>query len=206
MRLMTGYLNSLCGFAAAAIIAAAAPLGVARAADLKDARVWAGSEYTRLVLDATGPLHYTISQKDGEVVIDLPDSRATRDFSEPAAQGLYRGMSHTRVGDRLLLTARVDSASRLKSFLLKPNSGRDYRLVLDIYPDGKKASSQVAGLAPAAAVVPQYSTASARWWWRSTPGMAARTRARMAPAARWKRMSRWRSPVTWRRRSTASRA
>lgn len=157
MRLMTGYLNRLCGFAAAVIVAAAASLGAARAADLKDARVWAGSEYTRLVLDATGPLHYTISQKDGEVVIDLPDSRATRDFSDPAAQGLYRGMSHTRVGDRLLLTTRVDPASHLKSFLLKPNSGRDYRLVLDLYPGGEKASGHVARLAPAAVVVPQYS-------------------------------------------------
>ena len=157
MRLMTGYLNNLCGFAAVAFIAAIVPLGATRAAELKDARVWAGSEYTRLVLDATGPLHYTISQKGDEIVIDLPDSRATRDFSDPAAQGLYRGMSHARFGDRLLLTARVDPASRLKSFVLKPNSGRDYRLVLDLYPGGKKAGGHVARLAPAATVIPQYS-------------------------------------------------
>ncbi|MBT2144717.1 MULTISPECIES: N-acetylmuramoyl-L-alanine amidase [unclassified Rhodanobacter] len=157
---MRGYLNSWGGWVGVAILAAM-PLCAAQAAELKGARVWAGPEYTRVVLDASGPLRYTISQKDGQVVVDLPDSRAVRSFSSPAAQGLYRGMSHARIGDGMQLTAKVAPASRLKSFVLKPASGTDYRLVLDLYP----ASTSVAAAAPAEAApvvqapaaVPSYS-------------------------------------------------
>ena len=143
---MRGYLNSWGGWVAVTILAVM-PLCATRAADLKDARVWAGPEYTRVVLDASGPLRYTISQKDGQVVVDLPDSRTTSSFSSPSAQGLYRGMSHARIGDGMQLTAKVAPASRLKSFVLKPASGTDYRLVLDLYP----ASASVATAAPAEA-------------------------------------------------------
>lgn len=162
MRLMRGYLNNWGGWVVVAILAAM-PLYAAQAAELKGARVWAGPEYTRVVLDASGPLRYTISQKDGQVVVDLPGSRTTSSFSSPSAQGLYRSMSHARIGDGMQLTAKVAPASRLKSFVLKPASGTDYRLVLDLYP----ASASVATAAPteaapapvvqAPAAVPSYS-------------------------------------------------
>ncbi len=126
------------------------PLCAAQAAELKGARVWAGPEYTRVVLDAFGPLRYTISRKDGQVVVDLPGSRTARSFSSPSAQGLYRGMSHARIGDGMQLTAKVDPASRLKSFVLKPASGTDYRLVLDLYPASDDASVATASMATAA--------------------------------------------------------
>ncbi|MET4569975.1 N-acetylmuramoyl-L-alanine amidase [Rhodanobacter soli] len=143
---MRGYLNNWGGWVVVAILAAM-PLCAAQAAELKGARVWAGPEYTRVVLDASGPLRYTISQKDGQVVVDLPGSRTTSSFSSPSAQGLYRGMSHARIGDGMQLTAKVAPASRLKSFVLKPASGTDYRLVLDLYP----ASASIATAAPAEA-------------------------------------------------------
>jgi N-acetylmuramoyl-L-alanine amidase len=146
MRLMRGYLNNWGGWVVVAILAAM-PLYAAQPAELKGARVWAGPEYTRVVLDASGPLRYTISHKDGQVVVDLPGSRTTSSFSSPSAQGLYRGMSHARIGDGMQLTAKVAPASRLKSFVLKPASGTDYRLVLDLYP----ASASVATAAPAEA-------------------------------------------------------
>ncbi len=152
MRLMRGYLNNLGGFVAVAIMAIA-PLCAARAADLKDARVWAGPDYTRVVLDVSGPPHYTVSQKNGQLVVDLSDSGVSHDFSNPAAQGLFQGMSHARIGDHLQLTAKVDPDSRLKSFVLKPASGTDYRLVLDLYP-GNGSKSDRASVAEAAPVTP----------------------------------------------------
>jgi N-acetylmuramoyl-L-alanine amidase len=154
MRRMRGYLNNLGGLVAVALLAVV-PLGAIRAADLKDARVWAGPDYTRLVLDASGPLHYTVNQKDGQIVVDLPDSRVIKSFSEPAAQGLFRGMCHARIGDHLQLTARVDPASRLKSFVLKPANGEtDYRLVLDFYPGGRTETSGIAEHTTVAAAAP----------------------------------------------------
>ncbi|WEN14327.1 N-acetylmuramoyl-L-alanine amidase [Rhodanobacter sp. AS-Z3] len=130
---MSVYLNKRVGIFAVAI-AALLPVSAVSAAQLKSARVWAGSEYTRVVLDASGPLQYTISQKNGEVVVELPGSRPDRDFSDPAAQGLLRGLSHSRLGQGMQVTAKVDPASHLKSFLLKPNDEGNYRLVLDFYP------------------------------------------------------------------------
>ena len=144
MRLMMGCLNKLAGWGVAAILATLLPCAV-QAAQMKDARVWAGPDYTRLVLDANGPLNYTVSQKDGQIVVNLRDSDASADFSAPAAQGLYRGLSQVRSGKNLLLTANVDPASRLKSFVLKPAGSDSYRLVLDLYPgSGKTAASAVA--------------------------------------------------------------
>lgn len=142
---MRGYLNSLGRFVVVATLAAM-PLCAAHAADMQHARVWAGPEYTRLVLDASGPLQYTISQTDGQIVVDLPGSQTTPGFSDPAAQGLLRGLSHVRVGDRLQLTAKIVPGSRMKSFVLKPTGGvgADYRLVLDLYPGDGNAGQSVA--------------------------------------------------------------
>ena len=154
---MTGYLNKLVALAVAVILAGAS-LGVARAADIKGARVWAGPEYTRVVFDANGPLDYKIDQKDGQIVVDLGDSQTTAGFSAPAAQGLFRGLSHARSGKSLLLTANVDPSSQLKSFVLKPAGGEDYRLVLDIYPGKLKTAGDVATATPAAVTpTPTYS-------------------------------------------------
>ncbi|OOG55121.1 N-acetylmuramoyl-L-alanine amidase [Rhodanobacter sp. B05] len=152
---MRGYLNNLAGLVVAALLAGA-PLGGARAAEVKDARVWAGPEYTRVVLDANGPLQYKIEQKGGQIVVELGDSQAAADFSAPAAQGLYRGLSQARSGNNLRLTANVDPSSQLKSFVLAPAGGEDFRLVLDLYPGKAKLAGSVATQAPPAAA-PSYS-------------------------------------------------
>ncbi len=141
MRPMRACLKSL-GGCVAAVIMAAMPLCLAHAAELRDLRVWAAPSHTRLVLDAQGPLNYTISQSSGQVTVDLRHARLGGSFSEPAAQGLYQGISHSRRGDRLKLVAKVAPDSRLKSFVLKPTAGTDYRLVLDLYPGGKTSTDR----------------------------------------------------------------
>ena len=141
MRLMNGYLNKWAG-CAAAVMLALVPVCGSQAAELKDARVWAGPKYTRVVLDASGPLQYKIKQVDGQIVVDLDGTQAKAGFSDPAANGLYHGMTHASVGDRLQLVAKVDAGSQLKSFVLKPAAGSDdYRLVLDLYPGSDKTAT-----------------------------------------------------------------
>ena len=140
---MRGYVNKLAGWTAVAMLAAM-PL-YAQAAQVRDARVWAGPQYTRVVLDADGPLNYTVHQQGDQVVVDLRDSQTASGFSAPAAQGLFRGISHASRGKDLQLTATVDPASRLKSFVLKPTADDNYRLVLDLYPaSGQPATAPVA--------------------------------------------------------------
>jgi N-acetylmuramoyl-L-alanine amidase len=173
MRLMRRYLNNWCGCLIG--LSMAIPVAVSQAADLKDARVWAGPEYTRVVLDAEGPLQYKISQKGDQVIVDLTGSRALKEFSDPAAQGLFKGMSHARIGDSLQLTARIDATSRLKSFMLKPDSGNHYRLVLDLYPSG----GAVASVAKPADLVASPPVASPHY---SNPTHSGRVAAQQAAA------------------------
>lgn len=157
MRLMRLYLNKWSGWLAVTLLTVA-PLCALHAAQLKDVRVWAGPEYTRVVVDADAPLHYTTSQKDGQVLVDLPASRVVSGFPSPAAQGLFRGMSHARLGSGLQLTARVDPSVRLKSFVLKPTDGSNhYRLVLDLYPGSAGPAQQPPAAVAQARSVPTYS-------------------------------------------------
>ncbi len=149
MRPMRAYLNSIAGLAAAALLLAV-PLDSARGADLMHARVWAGPAYTRVVLEVSGPLDYTISQDAAQAVVDLGDSRIADGFADPAAQGLYRGMRHASEGNRLKLFASMVPGSRLKSFVLKPTTAdADYRLVLDLYPPGDSLTATPATAEPA---------------------------------------------------------
>ena len=141
------------GAALAAALALSAPWLAAHAADVSQARVWADATHTRVVLEASGPLDYRITQNGGQMLVDLGDSQLVSGFDTPSARGLFHGMTTARQGNRLQLTATIDPASRMKSFVLKPTSGSYYRLVIDLYP----GTTAVATTVPA----PSKSSASA---------------------------------------------
>jgi len=119
--------------------AAATP---ARAAEVKNLRVWAGPEYTRAVFDVSGPVDYKLFELTGpdRIVLDLRGSTFAPGFSAPSAHGLLKGL---RAGKQGKSDARVvfDLAGgvRPKSFLLPPAEKFGYRLVLDLYPAKAKA-------------------------------------------------------------------
>ena len=138
---MKGYRTHPARLGAVALLALA-PFCVAKAADVKAARVWAGPEYTRVVLDVSGPVTYKIKQDGDEVTIDLDGSSISAGFSSPAAQGLYKGLSGARQGNAARLTAKVDPASTVKSFVLSPQAEYGYRLVVDLYPGHEVASAK----------------------------------------------------------------
>lgn len=118
----------------AVALLALAPFCVARAADVRSARVWAGPEYTRVVLDVSGPVTYKINQDGDELTVDVNGSSIAGGFSAPGATGLYKGLSSAKQGDSVRLTAKIDPSSSVKSFLLKPQADYGYRLVVDLYP------------------------------------------------------------------------
>ncbi|TBR39018.1 MULTISPECIES: N-acetylmuramoyl-L-alanine amidase [Dyella] len=137
-------------FAAAAI----APFGAVFAADVQSARVWAGPEYTRLVLDAGSAIQYKVRQDGNQVLIDLEGSKLAGGFSAPGAQGLFKGMESSQQGGKLQLTAKVAPSSRFKAFVLKPQADYGYRLVVDLYP-GSASSSTVAEAPVASTSAPE---------------------------------------------------
>jgi N-acetylmuramoyl-L-alanine amidase len=146
---MKGYRTHPAVLGAVALLAVA-PLCASRAADLKGARVWAGPEYTRVVLDVSGPVTYKIKQDGDQVTVDVDGSSIISGFSSPAAQGLFKNLTGERVGSVLHLTAKVDPASSVKSFVLKPQAEYGYRLVVDLYPGSAVATKSPASAKPAA--------------------------------------------------------
>ncbi|QAU22973.1 LysM peptidoglycan-binding domain-containing protein [Dyella sp. M7H15-1] len=112
------------------------------AADVKDARVWAGPDYTRVVFDLSGPAKYKLSQSDGQIVLELSDSRVASRLAPPA-QGLFKGLDNSNQGSILRLTASVVPNSQSKSFVLGPSGQSGYRLVLDLYPGSGGVSAPV---------------------------------------------------------------
>src|SRR6185312_8299869 len=168
MRLMRGYLNSLGGVLVVALASALAPVGV-HAADVTAARVWADASHTRLVFDLDGKPDYRIDRQNDQVVVDLARGKLAAGYADPAAQGLYRGMSLGRQGGRLQLTAKMAAGSQVRSFVLAPTQGDHYRLVLDLLPGngaGNAAAAPVAAAkpttAPAAAPPPAVATVGGR--------------------------------------------
>jgi N-acetylmuramoyl-L-alanine amidase len=143
---MRGYLTRIAGLMGTAMLIAA-PGAALHAADVKDARVWAGPDYTRVVFDLSGPAKYKLSQNGDQIVVDLADSRAA-DKLASSSQGLLKGLTSSSQGDTLRLTASVAPNSQPKSFLLGPSGQSGYRLVLDLYPGNGKPSAAPAKSAP----------------------------------------------------------
>ncbi len=127
------------------------PLCASQAADVKSARVWAGPEYTRVVLDVSGPVSYKFDQNGDQVVLSLDRSATLGSFAAPPAQGLYKGLSSDKQGDRLQVTAKIAPSSHIKSFLVKPSADAGYRLVLDVYPGGTSSAGVTPKMASTAA-------------------------------------------------------
>ncbi|WP_267223985.1 N-acetylmuramoyl-L-alanine amidase [Dyella silvae] len=145
---MKGYRTHPAVLGAVALLAVA-PFCASQAADLKGARVWAGPEYTRVVLDVSGPVTYKVKQDGDQVTVDLDSSSIGSSFSSPTAQGLYKSLSSERQGGSVRLTAKVDPASSVKSFMLKPQAEYGYRLVVDLYPGSGVAAKSPAPSKPA---------------------------------------------------------
>lgn len=129
---MRGYHTRIAWLAGTALLAAAPGFAV-QAAEVNNARVWAGPDYTRVVFDLSGPAKYTLSQQGDQIVLDLADSQAAGHLA-PSAHGLFKALSSATQGNALRLTASVAPNSQPKTFLLGPSGQAGYRLVLDLYP------------------------------------------------------------------------
>jgi N-acetylmuramoyl-L-alanine amidase len=115
-------------------LAAALPLRLAQATDVEAARVWAGPAYTRVVFDLSGPVDYKLSRDGDAVSLELRQGEMAKDFDQPGAKGLFKGLDSRHSGGALQLLARTAAGAQPKTFLLKPEGDRGYRLVLDLYP------------------------------------------------------------------------
>jgi N-acetylmuramoyl-L-alanine amidase len=133
-------LTALCGLGAG--FACAAPVAV------KDVRLWAGPDSTRVVLDLSGPAKHSLFtlEDPARVVIDLEDARvANADLALPEGRGFAKQLRVGVQGDKDLRFV-IDLADRAtpRVFSVEPNGPYGHRLVVDLMP----------GAASSAAVTP----------------------------------------------------
>ncbi len=102
------------------------------------ARVAAGADKTRLVLDTEAPVDhsiFTLPDPD-RVVIDIPAARLSGTLpgpqgDDPTLVGLRSGV---RGGEDLRIVLDLRRPARVKSFTLGPEGGHGHRLVIDLIP------------------------------------------------------------------------
>lgn len=120
--------------AAFIVSAVSAPLF---AAELRDVRVWASPESTRVVFDLDDKAAHKLYSLHGpeRVVVDLPgvsSSDSVQLLNE--ARGLIQRVRKGRQSDGLRVVLDVNGSVKPKSFVLAPNGDYGYRLVVDLYP------------------------------------------------------------------------
>jgi N-acetylmuramoyl-L-alanine amidase len=120
---------------AAAGILSATVVFAANTVEVRDLRLWASTDSTRVVLDLSGTAEHTLfTLRDPDrVVIDVANANAALAATTFAGQGLVR---QVRVAGREDGTLRVvlDLSERVqpKSFLVEPNDTYGHRLVVDL--------------------------------------------------------------------------
>jgi len=145
--------QSLRHLVAGGLMLASAPFS--SAAELKAAKISVESDRTRVFLDLAGPVDYKLFEiaNPGRIVLDMRDSAAAESFAAPGGKGLLKSL-RTGAQNKTDLRVVLDLAAdvRPKSFLMPPDTGSGYRLVVDLYPKGKGGKTEVvksARVAPA---------------------------------------------------------
>lgn len=103
--------------------------------DVRDLRVWAGPDGTRVVLDLTASAEHTLfTLRDPDrVVVDIAGGRLAGGAVAPGGQGLVKQI---RVGARddgsLRVVLDLNGRAQARSFVVEPNEAYGYRLVIDL--------------------------------------------------------------------------
>jgi N-acetylmuramoyl-L-alanine amidase len=125
----------------------------AEAAELRDVRLWASPDSTRVVFDLDGAAEHAVFtlQNPDRVVIDLRGTRrAEALLTQFEGKGLVqRVRSGPQDGGTLRVVLDLATSAKPKSFALQPNDSYGFRVVVDL------ASAVPAVAAPAVAAPPK---------------------------------------------------
>jgi N-acetylmuramoyl-L-alanine amidase len=114
--------------------------GFADASDLKAAKISVEPDRTRVFLDLAGPIDYKLFEiaNPDRIVLDIRNAALADGFAAPAGKGLLKSV-RTGAQNKTDLRVVLDLAGgvRPKSFLMPPDAGQGYRLIVDLYPKAK---------------------------------------------------------------------
>ena len=117
---------------------------------LKNIRVWAAPDNTRVVFDVNSPVRHKLDilSDPHRVVIDLQNTEPFAQFPQPSLRhGRVQEIRHGQHGGFLRIVLDLKKQARAKSFLLAPNKHYGHRLVVDVY-DAEQQQAVIKEKAP----------------------------------------------------------
>lgn len=126
----------------------------APAVTVKDVRLWAGPDATRVVFDLSGPARHTLStlHNPERVVVDVAAARfANGNVAMPAGQGFAKQLRAGLQGQDLRLVIDLAGPATPRSFMVEPQGDLGHRLVVDLVGAAGAAPARVTTAATKAA-------------------------------------------------------
>lgn len=122
-----------------------------QATELRDVRVWASPDSTRVVFDLDGATEHTLfslSNPD-RLVIDLKNTRASAPVNGQEAKGhILQLRSGVQEGGTLRVVLDLKKSLKSKSFSLPPNESYGNRVVVDLFDERSPAVRPAAPSSP----------------------------------------------------------
>ncbi|HWK48760.1 MAG TPA: N-acetylmuramoyl-L-alanine amidase [Steroidobacter sp.] len=119
------------------LLAAAFGAYAAKPVTVKDVRLWAGADGTRLVFDLSGPVEHNIMtlDKPDRVVVDIPAAMIESASVLPQGQGFIKQLrAAAQPNGDLRVVVDLTGPAQPKSFSVGPQQSYGHRLVLDLTP------------------------------------------------------------------------
>jgi len=116
----------------------------ANAAELRDVRLWASPEGTRVVFDLDGATTHTVFtlENPSRVVVDLRDTqRAGTLATQLEGKGVVQRVRSGSQPGTLRVVLDLAAPATQKSFALQPNDSYGYRVVVDLAASGPAAAT-----------------------------------------------------------------
>jgi len=107
----------------------------AHAVEVRDVRVWAGPDSTRVVLDLSGRAQHSllVLKNPDRIVLDVAGARLAPGSHTPAGAGAVKQVRMARRSSgELRIVLDLTRSIQAKSFLTVPNARYGYRLVIDL--------------------------------------------------------------------------
>jgi N-acetylmuramoyl-L-alanine amidase len=107
----------------------------AHAVDVRNVRLWAEPDNTRVVVDLSGRAQHTLTvlHNPERVVVDVSGGKLAKAARTSGGAGAVKQVRVSRgTGGNLRLVLDLTRPIRAKSFLSKPNANYGYRLVIDL--------------------------------------------------------------------------
>ncbi|MDT8408355.1 MAG: N-acetylmuramoyl-L-alanine amidase [Wenzhouxiangellaceae bacterium] len=120
--------------------------GHVTAGEVRNVRIWASPDKTRIVLDLDQKVQYQVFslENPSRMVVDIDQANMQVDPSlNPDHLGIITRLRHgVRDGNDLRVVFDLNDNARAQSFLLEPTGDYGHRLVLDLYPENAQPATE----------------------------------------------------------------